>query len=305
MSEYVIYVCSQCHCLACFNAEQSDDNFPLVSQLTAIDKKKIQQFLESKSIKNDSKLIPKLQLCSNCIEKEIERMKTKEKLIEDFKNGIDLVNSEKIEAEMSKTDMDYFEKPSAARHIEKRSNIKENLPKSSSKHNPRQIPKKAYPEHMCFDISFNGQYGTINSLRVGSLKSCPVPQQEVQNGLYLICRYLQFLLIENSVPYDDFKLGSKIIFIVKGKQHELFYQEKKSCVSEFNIALNKMMCYFEELFIVLSKRAISGPNRIESSNALINGRSYLYSISNPFDFVIGMKKLLINLKAVQMLQTFT
>ena len=82
------------------------------------------------------------------------------------------------------------------------------------------------------------------------------------------------------------------------------YPEKKANVPEFNIALSRMMFLFEQLFSVLSKRAISPPHRIDSSKETINLVSYALNLNDPFNFVLSMKRLLVNLKSVQMLETF-
>ena len=71
-------------------------------------------------------------------------------------------------------------------------------------------------------------------------------------------------------------------------------------VNDFNIALDKMMTHFEELFAFLSKKAISPPNRIETNKKIINGRSYLYSQNDPAKptFQEFMQKYVIIIKQI-------
>ena len=318
----IIFVCSKCHSLCCFDVGESEND--LVSSKRLIDQKitKLKENSNSQIDQNIFKNFKENPICSSCIEKDILNIQLQNDFISNFEKTLIDVDISKIEntanlftgSEILQSNHEnHFKKnPKYEENEENYQNqkdflilqkIKENREKNKKK-NPQKICK-TYASHLCFNISYVGQYGTINSLRVGSLKSSPAPQEEVQNGLYLICRYLKHLLNENHIESNDFIINSSIIFIINGKPYELLYKEKKLNVNDFNIALDKMMTHFEELFAFLSKKAISPPNRIETNKKIINGRSYLYSQNDPFDFVLAMKRLLINLKAFQLLETFT
>ena len=318
MSDCLFFVCSKCHSLCCFDVNEEESDSGAARKFAGQIQIKVENIVALRIRSKIFKNFQKKPLCASCIDKELNKLQIQNQIIQNFEETLNEVDITKVEnvaklftgSEISKDSLDRNSNQlsNGTNKIEITQNPEEfllQIPSQSSKKASPIRTGKSFAAHICYDISFIGQYGTINTLRVGSLKSNPVPQQEVQNGLYLICRYLKLLLQSNNISSDDFIINQKIVFLIDKKPVELLYQEKKFIVTEFNTAVDKMMWYFEQLFDVLSKKAISPPNRIETSKKQINGRSYLYTPSDPFDFVLAMKRLLINLKAFQVLQTFT
>ena len=317
----IIFVCSKCHSLCCFDADYDEQDSSGQRQLIGQKDIELEEKSKLKLNKNILEKFTENPICSVCIEKELLNIKMQNDFISNFEKTLIDINITKVEntanlftgSEILQDSNDInLKKNIKTEGTEENSQIQRDLillKNINENRNKKKISSqrmcKSYASHLCFNISYSGHYGTINSMRIGSLRSSPVPQEEVQNGLYLICRYLKHLLNLNNIQSDDFIINSSIIFFINLKQHELLYKEKKLNVGEFNTALDRMMTYFEKLFTVLSTKAISPPNSIETSKKMISGRSYLYSPNDPFDFVLAMKRLLINLKAFQLLETFT
>lgn len=307
MGETLFFVCSECHCLAAMDTNLADDNnsakLASVMEVSDENSSNLLKELEEISKQYSNNIHLQHPLCYNCTERYIEYYK----IINDF--------MKKFEFQGKQIDNINFKAPEIEiphQHRERSSTFKdykydsEALLSSPTKQvEPRKPgPIRPFPVHTIFIIQFDNMYGTINSCRIGSLKSIPVPQSEVQTGLYLICRYLKYLLARVNIDNNDFIVTSKIIFVIKGKPFELLYQDKKTNVSTFNTALTQMMYLFEQIFTLLSLQAISPPHRIDSGKETINLVSYLFNPNDQFNFVLSMKRLLVNLKAVQMLETF-
>ena len=61
---------------------------------------------------------------------------------------------------------------------------------------------------------------------------------------------------------------------------------------------------FEILFNAYSKEGVAAPHLIASSKSTIGGFCYLYDKDNTYDFTNGMRKLLVDIKSVQVMKTF-
>ncbi|EAX94661.1 hypothetical protein TVAG_293910 [Trichomonas vaginalis G3] len=306
MSETLFFVCPSCHSLSAMDTTLTDDGIvnKLGSVINLSDQSQSMLMKELYELnKQSGNEEPRRHLiCVKCIDKFLAYFKNTNELFQKF----DVQGKSLDNIHFLIPDQEPQEEPKKPiRKISDSENqiIPQTSPKKQA--NPSQPdPSRCFTIHTVFSISFDGQYGTINSCRVGSLKSIPVPLAEIQTGLLLICKYLKILLQKSMIDSSDLIIDSKIILIVNGKQHELLYPEKKANVPEFNIALSRMMFLFEQLFSVLSKRAISPPHRIDSSKETINLVSYALNLNDPFNFVLSMKRLLVNLKSVQMLETF-
>lgn len=296
----LIYVCSECGNLAYADKDTFEE-----SEADAIHAGSYSGTIDTYNGNSDNKYegftMPKL--CSKCIELHIKALETQSMMIVKFIENVGRI--EKLEKEYKTEFNDNIITETS--HVEKKSVQLPEIPKPNRSHNVPEIicPKMSptYSRYLAFNISYSGPFGTINQLRIGSLKSMPVPVEEVQYGLYLLCRYLLFYTDLLKLEKIEISYQKHLILKSEKTEHSLVYKDKNTNMREFNNSLNFLYSSFDKIFTVLSTRGISPPHQILTAKQTISGYPYHLS-SNPFDFTHGMKKLLVNLKTVQMLETF-
>ena len=259
------------------------------------------------SYQNEDSKLPHFPLCQKCIDYFLRDEKTSNEL---FKKSIE--NFSQNKEIYNKCDSFMAEKSYHPHHSIKLKNppktqqtkilIKNiDVPIDDAK---KDESKAISASFYAFSISHNGLYGTINNMRVGYLDNYPVPYEEIQNGLYLIARYLSINLKNQEINQHVFVLTSVITIYITNKPYELKFPTSKKDIKTFNMVLNKFMELFEILFESMSKKGIAAPHLIVSEKSTIGGFNYLYSKDNQYDFTNGMRKLLLDIKSVQVLRTF-
>jgi len=284
-NETSFFICSQCKSL-CYTS-----NSPFTSDILQVN------FGNFVSVEYDTP-IPCFPICSNCIDMSVKHANRLAGLYRKFIS---------TSTELDGYAKSYLSKclkvePTKKYEIDEYNiSLESKSPITESKTKP-PMHKSIHPlfgQTKIFHISFQGLFGVINQLRIGSLKSNTVPIDEIQMALYLLSRYLVCLLRQYKLSVD----GIALACIPQFCGIELKYPEKKSQVKSFNTSLDNLYSHFEQLFGLLSKKGISPPYQIISTHHSIGGIEYLYAWQNPFNFVCCTKRLLINLKTVQVLQS--
>ena len=315
MEGNLLTLCTCCGNLTIFDEEtfaNSSDSSSFRDNQT-VDKQKLENienykhFSEILSYQNGNYILPHLPLCQKCIDYFLRDEKVTSEL---FNKSI---NSLSQNHELYRNCESYIEENthSVPHSMKLKSPPKSNQPTillknitKQSDHIKKDEPKANSASFYAFSISYSGLYGTINNMRVGYLDSYPVPIEEVQNGLYLIARYLSVNLTNQKINQDTFQLTSVITIYISNKPYELKFPTNKKDIKTFNMVLDKFMELFQILFETLSKKGVAAPHLILSEKSTIGGFSYLYDKDNQYDFTNGMRKLLLDIKSVQVLRTF-
>jgi hypothetical protein len=154
-----------------------------------------------------------------------------------------------------------------------------------------------------FRLTIIGPFAAINTLRLGTLPCMPVPTQEIQNGLWMLCRLLMSEMKTVGLECLNIHFGAVVSFSTPGAIYELRIPKKSKDCEKFNLALNQMMASFNLVFNSDYMKRMRPSNLIDTAKQTIAGESYAYSIKEPANFTRGMRKLAVNLKTIQAYQT--
>jgi len=318
----LITLCQECGAICLYNDATFDDKATIRKDCGLIMKEETgtfseiskcnfyQNFFYLTNLDNDPNN-RRFPLCYSCIDKHIAHMQRINGLFNRFQNDVEDVISIKADKSFESLNSDEIgfwendlnEPTTLNSNIVSKSNDCSSSPLVSKYKSARTIFPNSV-QFFCFHISSNGLFGTINGLRVGRLESCPVPYEEVQSGLFFICRCLHLLMRFANVPRNTVIILEKPVFEVNQKKYRLMISNSRSEIKEFNIALHSMMQTFEMVFSILSTKGVAAPHRICSNDGTIAGNKYEYNKSDEYNFTVSMRKLLVNIKATQVLMTF-
>ncbi|EAY03201.1 hypothetical protein TVAG_049850 [Trichomonas vaginalis G3] len=152
-----------------------------------------------------------------------------------------------------------------------------------------------------FVISSNGHYGTINELRLGTQTPTPVPLEEINSGLMLLCQILNYYLSITKAYIFEIHLGPEMTFKIHDHEYTLtaFDLKHKKSVKRFNEAMDIIMSVFSHVFVFFDSGQPRPPFLIKPKDKTIGGESYEYELKHPEKWTLAMKYLLANLKSAQ------
>jgi hypothetical protein len=156
-----------------------------------------------------------------------------------------------------------------------------------------------------FRFRIEGPFASVNSLRIGRWNSVDVPPHEIQNGLLLLCRFLVYQMRSLGIGSEFVRIGAKIHFAAEDGLHELRFPKNSKKYAEFNHALKQMMRHFKSVFDSCEKDNVPLENALDLHKSTIAGESFLYSQKDPGNFTRAMRKLVVNLKAIQAYETIS
>jgi hypothetical protein len=166
----------------------------------------------------------------------------------------------------------------------------------------RQVSPK-FAQLAAFRLAIIGPFAAINSLRIGRLNSVNVPLPEIQNGLFLLCRFLAYQMRTVGLDPGNVRIGATIQFVTADGIFELKIPKHSKECDRFNLALVHMMALFDAVFSSAYMRRMRPANLIDIGKRTISGESFLYSKSEPALFTRAMRKLVVNMKTIQAYQT--
>ena len=256
--------------------------------------------------------IPNFPLCDHCAEIAAEHTLKMNELVRQFVDDV---------GEISRYGDDFTSKILTQGEFLSPFSIqtpKQKEESDSDKHSPRYVldgddfmgiePARReitprFAQLAAFKFSIDGQFGTINGQRLGTLKCCPVSVQELQTALHVLCRFLVYQMRVVGLDPMNIKIGAKIQFLTKDGVRILKVPEKTKEIGPFNEALTLMMGAFNSVFNSKFMEKMRPANLIDTEKCTISGDTYLWSKSNPEHFTSAMRKLVVNLKTIQAYET--
>lgn len=154
-----------------------------------------------------------------------------------------------------------------------------------------------------FKFNIDGQFGTINGQRLGTLKCSQVPVQELQNALHVLCRFLVYQMRVVGLDPMNIKVGATIQFVSPEGVKVLKVPEKSREINAFNEALTLMMCGFNAVFNSKFLEKMRPAHLIDTEKQTIGGESYSWTKGSQENFTAAMRKLVVNLKTIQAYET--
>jgi len=168
---------------------------------------------------------------------------------------------------------------------------------------------------LMFDIWFDGEFGTINGLRLGRLdpkSMIRVEWEEVNAALGHCCLLLSLIAQKRKFSFGTYRLvpsasTSKIIETEYGKQHDLYYTLPRNLLS-FNQAIRCFLaCVHEMCLFVESQSTRVASNRtnnlqrypMNDEDGTIRGLKLEYSVEDEAKWTKALQSLLINIKFLQ------
>jgi beclin 1 len=159
------------------------------------------------------------------------------------------------------------------------------------------------------DIWYEGEFGTINGLKLGRTHHVKVEWEEINAAWGLCCLLLHILANQKKFTFSMYRLipdasSSKIEDIEDGKKYGLFYTSARN-LALFNKAVRCFLSCVNEFCIhAESKRSPTATQslkryEISEETGRIGGLSVEYSLEDETSWTKALKHLLINLKYLQ------
>lgn len=152
-----------------------------------------------------------------------------------------------------------------------------------------------------FVIGSNGHYGTINELRLGNMTPTPVPLEEINSGLMILCQLLNYYITITRALQITIRLCPEITFTLNDTEYVLsaFDLKHKKTTKRFNDAMNMIFTLFSYIFAYFEAGQPRPPFMIKPKLKQIGGEPYEYEIKHPEKWTLAMKYLLADIKSAQ------
>lgn len=249
-------------------------------------------------------------ICSNCCKSVLNEKKIKNTYLEEIKRNINALDIDKfkdlVQNKIScNNDMiESYNEAITINHNRELSLREDDTVKNQQKNtiiNTRSEFRGVHIFQSVFRIYFDRHYGTINGFRIGQNKSYSIPILEINTALMFLLQLLDYICRKIDIP-------SNIIFhpgpYINDTIVEATNTRKKGTISTFNKGIEKIFSLYQTIYMTLKDRmsfidTAVCPYIVDNKNKRIHEESFLYDINNPVVWTLAMKKLLMNLKFIQ------